>query len=243
MIETENDRMDKIVFLTNHLMDQACRAVSLAKEKQTNIESVVYVDDDGNDAAAYVYDYRVVKMTSSTSLDKLARDELGDPSLGTLIAYYNKIQNEHAVPAGIDIKIPVLTKDEKNQNNRIYTPPEQRDNYGRDIGVTDSGGFAVDRGDFGIVTGSENLQQALGNRLATAGEKRIRQGSYGLRNSIGDPMAIGSYLTASIEQTVKEDPRIDRIDDIQFEGKGDRLYINITYTDINGNQDLYGGMI
>jgi hypothetical protein len=56
-------------------------------------------------------------------------------------------------------------------------------------------------------------------------------------------MAINSYLLGSIEQTVKEDPRIERIDDIYFEGQGDTLFITITYTDINGNRDNYEGKI
>jgi hypothetical protein len=243
MIETENDRMDKIVLLANQLMDQVCRVMALAKEKQTNVESIVYAGNDGNDAVAYAYDYKTVKMTSSTTLDKLAQDELGDPALGPLISYFNKIQNEHALPAGTDIKIPILTRQERNLNNRIYAAPESRDNYGRDIALTDSGGFAIDRGDFAIVKGPKNLHQALGDRLTTASEKRIRAGTFGLRNSIGDPAALGSYLLASVEQTVKEEPRVERIDEIQFEGKGDKLYIAITFTDINGNHDSYKGDI
>jgi hypothetical protein len=243
MIETENDKMDAIILLTNQLVDQACRTLALAKEKQTNVETVIYVDDEGNDAAAYVYDYKTIKMTSSTTFDKLAQDELGDPSLGTLLAYYNKIQNEHAVPAGTTLKIPVLVRQDQNLNNRIYASPELQDSYGRDIALTDSGGFAVDRGDFGVVKGPKNLHQAIANRLTTASEKRIRIGAYGLRNSIGDPMALKSYLLASIEQTLKEDPRIARIDEIRCEGKGDKLYITVTFTDINSSQDTFRGDI
>lgn len=243
MIETENDRMDKIVLLTNRLMDQACRVMALAKERKTNVESVVYVDNDGNDAVAHIYNYKIIRMTSSTTLDKLAQDELGDPSLGTLIAYYNKIQNEHSIPAGTEIKIPILMKEEKNQSNRIYAPPELQDNYGRDMAIMDSGDFAVDRGDFAVIKGPQNLHQAIGNRLTTASRKRIRIGAYGLRNSVGDPEAVGVYLLASIEQTVNEDPRTERIDDIQIKGKGDKLYINMVYTDINGSKDSYEGDI
>jgi hypothetical protein len=243
MIETENDKMDAIVLLTNQLVDQACRAMALSKEKQTNVETVIYVDDDGNDVAVSAYDYKTVQMTSSTTFDKLAQDEFGDPSLGTMLAYYNKIQNEHAVPAGTSLRIPVLIRADQNLNNRIYAPPELQDNYGRDIALTDSGGFGVDRGDFAVVKGPENLHQAIANRLTTASGKRIRVGAYGLRNSIGDPIAIKSYLLGSIEQTLKEDPRIARIDEIFCEGKGDKLYITVTFTDINSNQDIFRGDI
>jgi len=243
MIETDNDKKDALVLLTNQLVDMACRAVALAKEKQTNIETVIYVDNDGNDAVAKVYDYKTVKMTSATTFDRLAQEEFGDPSLGTLIAYYNKIQNEHTVEAGTTLKIPVLNIHDRNLNNRIYAPPELQDCYGRDFALTDSGGLKIEHGDFATVRGPQNLHQATANRLTTASGKRIRIGSYGVRNSTGDTMAVNGYLMASIERTLNEDPRIARVDEIQFKGKQDKLYITVTYTDINSNQDTYIGEI
>jgi hypothetical protein len=243
MIETENDRQDVIVDLINRLLDQSYRVMAKAKEKQTNIECAVYVDHDGNDAIAYVYDSKIVQITSTTTFDRLARDYLGDPNLGPLISYYNKIQYEHDLLSGIDVKIPILTKQESNQNNRIYASPQMQDNYGRDIAIADDGDFAVVGGDLAVASGPENLSQAIANRLTTASEKRIRIGAYGIRAAVGDPMAINSYLLGSIEQTVKEDPRIERIDDIYFEGQRDALFILLTYTDINGNRDNYEGKI
>ena len=243
MIETENDRKDALVLLANQLMDMACRVVALSKEKKTNIETVIYVDNDGNDAVVNVYDYKTVKMTSATTFDKLAQDEYGDPSLCPLIVYYNKIQNEHTVEAGATLKIPVLTIQDQNLNNRIYAPPQLQDCYGRDIALTDSGGFKVAMGDFSVIKGPQNLHQAVGDRLTTASGKRIRIGTYGVRNSIGDPLAMNGYLMASIEQTLNEDPRITRVDGIEFKGIGDKLYITVTYTDINSNKDTYTGEI
>jgi hypothetical protein len=217
--------------------------MAFAKERNTNVESVVYVGEDGNDAIAYIYDYKEVYMKSSTTFDRLAQDELGDPSLGTIITYYNNIQNEHEVPAGTKIKIPILIKNDKNQHNRIYAAPDMQDTYGRDIAIGEDGGFVVTDGDFGVVSGPENIAQALGNRFASSSEKRIRMGVYGLRNSIGDPMAINSYLWSSIEQTIKEDPRIKEINNITFKGQKDSLYITINYTDSNDNQNSYTGKI
>jgi len=243
MTETDNDKKDRIVLILNTLLDYMFRAAALAKERQTNIESIVYVDSDGNDAAAFVYDHRTIQIKSSTTFDNLAREYLGDPSMGPLIAYYNKIQNEHNIEAGTDIKIPVLEKNDKNQGNRIYSSPDMRDNYGRDIALTDTGGFSVVNGDFGIVYGKDNLSQALGNRLTTSSEKRIRLGAYGIRAAIGDPVAINSFLFGSIEQTVLADPRINSVEEINFQGKRDGLFISVTYTDIDGGQDVYKGKI
>jgi hypothetical protein len=244
MIETDNDRQDTITLLLNKLMDSIFRAAALCKEKQTNIERVVYVKEDGNDDVAQVYDYKVEIMKSSTTFDNLAQTHYGDPAKGQIIAYYNKIQNEHKIEAGTTIKIPFLSKTMSNQGNKIYASPDMRDNYGMDIALTDTGGFAVSPGgDFAVVTGRENLAQAMVNRFPTSSGKRIRMGTYGIRAAIGNTIAIKSFLFGSIEQTAKEDPRIERIDDINFYGKKDALHIAVTYTDINGNQDTYKGEI
>jgi hypothetical protein len=42
---------------------------------------------------------------------------------------------------------------------------------------------------------------------------------------------------------MKEDTRIARVDELEIEGKGDKLYITVTYTDINGSKDTYIGEI
>jgi hypothetical protein len=241
MIETE--KKDKITLILNKLLDYAFRAAAIAKEKQTNIEMIIYVDNEGNDAVAIAYDYNIIQMRSTTTFDSLAKEYLGDPSLGPLIAYYNKIQNEHEVESGSEIRIPILTRTQNNQGNKIYASPEMQDNYGRDIALNDNGGFTVDAGDFAIVKGRKNLSQAMGSRFTTSTKKRIRLGAYGIRATIGDPLAVNSFLLGSIEQTAYEDPRIDRVDDINFQGKGDALFISVTYTDINGNQDTYKGEI
>jgi len=243
MTETENDKKDRIAFLLNKMFDYMFRAAAIAKEKQTGVEHIVYVDSEGNDAAVFVYDCKIVKMESSATFDKLAQEHFGDPSLGPLIAYYNKIQNEHEVESGADLRIPVLEKTASGQRNMIYAEPETRDSYGRDIALDDNGGFAVTDGDFGIVSGKENLAQALGNRLATSAGNRIRLGAYGIKAATGDPVAVGSFLQGSIEQTVYEDPRIEKVEEIEYKGRGDAIYIAVTYTDINGGRDTYRGKI
>ncbi|MCL2174488.1 MAG: hypothetical protein FWB73_00435 [Treponema sp.] len=243
MLQTENDKNDIKTDLMNRLKDQACRIMAFAKEKQTNIECVIYVDRNGNDAVAYVYDSKPFTMTATTTFDKLAQDNYGNPDLGPIISYYNKIQFEHNVPAGTEIKIPILTRQEQNLRNRIYASPQMHDNYGRDMAIDDDGDFAVSGGDFAVVSGVKNLNQAMNNRLSTAVEKRIRVGVYGIRAAIGDPLAVDSYLLGSIERTFEADPRVDEIEEITFEGRGDALFVMVYYTDINGNKNTYQGEI
>ena len=91
--------------------------------------------------------------------------------------------------------------------------------------------------------GRKNLSQALALRLTQASKKRIRLAAYGIRSAIGEPMALESYLTASIEQTVKADPRVSSVEAIKVVGDGDILRISVIYTDINGNEGTYEGGI
>ena len=109
---TDNDREDILIDKTADILDCACKFVALSKEKQTNVKAVVYVDSDGNDAVAYVYDYKTYSWKTTDTFDKLANDYLGDPDLGTLIAYYNEISVESELESGTVIKIPILTEKE-----------------------------------------------------------------------------------------------------------------------------------
>lgn len=240
---TENDRNDILTDLQAQLIENASIIVALAKEKQTNATSVVYVDKDGNDATVTVYDFIYHTWKSTDTFDKLANDILGSPDYGTIIAYFNEVKNESELKAGTKIKIPVLNENASNLNNKIYAMPEKQDNYGIDIALDDSGDIALLGGDIGTIRDKENLAQSIAMRLTTASQKRIRLASYGIRSTIGDPIAIESYLTGSIEQTIKADPRIAEIEDISFSGSGDTLKLEVTYTDINGNAGSYKGEI
>lgn len=240
---TENDKHDIITDNTDLMIDNACKMVAKAKEKQGNVKAVVYVDNDGNDAVAYVYDFSIYTWKSADTFDKLARDYLGDADLGTLIAYYNEIAVESEVESGTKIKIPILTETTANQNNMIYAEPDKQDNYGIDIAIDDEGEFATKGGDFATVSGTDNLEQAIGMRLTTASQQRIRLNAYGIKNTIGDPMAVKSYLTSSIDQTIKADPRIKEVEEISYASKnnGDDIQVDVVYTDINGKSGSYKG--
>lgn len=238
---TDNDKDDILTDNCAVMIDNACCMVMLAKKKQANVTQVIYVDSNGNDTTANVYDFNIYVWKSSDSFDKLASDYLGNVDYGTLIAYFNKIAVESEIEAGTKIKIPVLTETNANTDNQIFAMPEKQENYGIDIALDNSGNFAVKNGDIDVVGGSNNLAQAMALRLTTASQKRIRLASYGIRSTIGDTMAVQSYLQSSIEQTVKEDPRIESVDKLNFWGNKDVLNLSVTYTDINENVGNFKG--
>lgn len=239
---TENDKSDLLTDAASELEEAACLVAALAKEKQTNAEAIIYVDADGNDASITSYGYSLRTWRSTDTFDCLAAELLGNPDYGTVLAYFNGVTDESSLKAGTKIKIPLLSE-AQNAENRIYASPEKHDGYGIDIALGDDGDFAAEGGDLKLVYGRKNLSQALALRLTQASKKRIRLTAYGIRSAIGEPMALESYLTASIEQTVKADPRVSSVEAIKVAGDGDILRISVIYTDINGNEGTYEGGI
>ena len=239
----DNDTTDSITDALAEMAEKACIAMALAKEKQTNVEQVVYVDEDGNDAVISVYGFRYHTWKSSDTLDLLAAEYLGDADYASVIAYFNGIKNEAAIEAGTKIKIPELNEGAANSSNRIYAEPEKQDTYGADIEIGDDGDFAAFAGDLAAISGKDNLAQGIFNRLSTASGKRLRLASYGIRNSVGDAMAVESYLASAITQTVQADPRVSSLEEITLEGEGDSLHVAISWEDTSGERGSVEGEI
>ena len=238
-----DDEKDSLLDAIADMQEKACIAMALAKEKQTNVTQVVYVDEDGNDAVISVYGFRYHAWKSSDTLDSLAAEHLGDADYSSIIAYFNGIKNEAAIEAGTKIKIPELSEGAANGGNRIYAEPERQDAYGADIKIDDDGDLAAFAGDLAVISGKENLAQGLFNRLATASGKRLRLASYGIRSSVGDAMAVGSYLAGAITQTITADPRVSSLGEITLEGEGDRLRVAVSWEDISGERGAFEGEI
>ena len=136
-----------------------------------------------------------------------------------------------------------MTEESSNTNNKIYAEPDKQENYGTDIEIDTDGDFALLDGDIKTIDGRDNLTQAIALRLTTASKKRIRLASYGIRSTIGDPIAVESYLSGSIEQTIKMDPRVAEVNELTFRGNRDQLMLEVVYTDINGDTGMYKGDI
>lgn len=238
---TQEDIDDVKVDSVSQMLFDVCALVAAAKEAKTNVFQIVYVDKDGNDTTISVYGFKYHTWTVSDTFDRLAASELNDPDMAQVIAYYNGIANESEIEAGTQIKIPIL-QENASTGGAIYTPPAARNNYGTDILLDKDGDFALFGQDTDIITGASNLSQNISLRLATAAAKRIRLVSYGIRSTVGSTTAISGYLMASIEQTVKADPRIKSVDKISVTGEGDKIHINVEYTDINevtGNAEVF----
>jgi hypothetical protein len=190
--------------------------------------------EPGRQRIVLSYGHVIVMLNSTDTLESLAQKYFGDPDRAIDIATYNGVASLSDLRPGDIIRIPILTRTRKMANNLIFARREDRDNYGRDILLTDDGHIVPSNsGDYALTNGAANLSQAVLLRLRESVAKRIRVNAYGIRTNISDPTAGVAYIISSIELTVSDDPRVASVDDIHFQSRGDYLNVNVLYSDIN----------
>ena len=198
-----------------------------------------------DDQIIVTYGYKVISVTDAeTNWDQIAQDYYGDSTLSYIIATYNNLPADKPLKAGQEILIPKLNFAESRiSENEVYNSPDVKDNYGKDL-IIENGDFAVYDGDLKLVSGINNLNQALLNRYSTLVGARIRLEAYGIQASIGDAVnATSALIQASVHQTTVEDPRVESVEDISFVGMGDQLTVSVIYVDKNGAKRNFGGTI
>ena len=220
-------------------------AVVTSKYLNDSGYAIIPGEQGEDDRLIMSYGYKVISITDSeTSWDQLAQDYYGDSSLSYIVATYNNLPADKPLKAGQSVLIPNLNfAESKTAENEIYNSPDIKDNYGKDLLISDRD-FGVYNGDLALVGGVSNLEQALLNRYSTLVGARIRVEVYGIKASIGDALnATSALIQASVHQTTVEDPRVDSVENISFEGKGDSLTVTVIYIDKNGAKRNFGGTI
>ena len=120
------------------------------------------------------------------------------------------------------------------------------DACGKDIKIENSD-LAVRNGDFQLTSGLDTINQAITSRLNTTINSRVRNVVYGIRNESGIPEngkdAAATYISASVEQTLLADPRVESVETLEWTGTGAALSIHATYTTISGEKMTYIGVV
>lgn len=239
-----SDIKETWISVSNEMEDKSTEAFADVKNLN-NILTVAIIPGSNkeDDKAIICYGYTQKRVTDSDTWDSLAYNYYGDSSLGSLIAVYNN--EDDILSPGKTIRIPIINKTNSvDENNKIYTSPDKTDNYGSDLMINEDGDLDVSTsGDFSTVTGVDNLSQAISSRLQTGLDSRIHLVTYGIKNLLGNPLTAENYIIASIKETMLSEPRIKSIEKISFNGKGDKLNINVQYRDINNIDQFYGGTI
>lgn len=240
------DIKSKWIEISSETEFQAASAKAIVMNYSNVIGVCVLPGDTNSDDQIIVnYGYKQKVVTESDTWDSLANTYYQNPELGSLIALYNGLDNNNdKLVVGKTIRIPIISKTESNRGgNEIYTDPDNTDNYGTDVLIDNSGDLAVSNEDFQTISGTQNLGQAINSRLQTGLGARVQLVAYGIREYIGSSSLVGNYITASIRETLLADPRVKTVDRITYQGNGDKVYINVIYTDINNVEQTYGGTI
>ncbi|RDE12110.1 MAG: hypothetical protein C4K49_10535 [Candidatus Thorarchaeota archaeon] len=224
--ETLGNNYDYVVQLCEETKRIAARIVNFGKSQVVDTEVTVQV----NGQNVTIYGTISITADSAVTLDKLAAQYYGDPSLAMLIAVYNGLTNNDVV-AGVVIRIPQTVRSNLVLDNKIYSW-DRLSNYGTDILLASSSQGAklviAESGDFSYVSGKDNLLQAINLRLNEQLGKRLRLTVYGLSVAIGSPRtntAPIEYILSNLRDTLKQDPRVKSIDNIKLNGVGDSLYV------------------
>jgi hypothetical protein len=231
------------------MLDQA-ENISNEMAAAAKSSSIPYVSisnpnpETGAQSIVLSYGNTIAMLKSTDTLESLANKYYGDPDKAIDIATYNSVASLNDLKPGDIIRIPITTRNQKMKNNLIFARREDRDNYGRDILLTDKG-FIVPStsGDYELTSGVDNLSQAVILRLRESVAKRIRVNAYGIRTNISDPTAGKAYILSSIELTVSSDPRVSSVDNIRFTGRGDSMNVTVFYSDINSASGIAAGRV
>lgn len=218
----------------------------LLDEINTNTETLVSDVKNCKKVAYYkgvIYHGTKKQIVKSTdTYESISLENYDDPDYADYIESFN---NGKELETGEEIIIPILTEDSTIQGNEVVKSIYDEDECGKDLALDENGDLNVDfsNGDLKKVAGNENIEQAIQSRLQTEMGTRIRDNSYGIKSVIGGTEAITAFLYASIHQTVLEDPRIQDIEYIKFNGNGDKLYYELGYITKLGTAEVLGGNI
>lgn len=239
-----NEFKDTIFDKINNIENIANQSLAFAKSGEIPEISLGYSAASQSTMIIISYGYFNVNISSTDTFETLANKYFGNPDKALEIALYNGISSIDEIPYGKNIRLPILTRTQKSAQNLIFSANDKRDNYGSDILLNDEGYIVCSStGDYALTVSSQNLLQAVLLRLKENVSKRIRLNTYGIRTNLSEPSAAVAYILASIDATIKSDPRVSSVDDIKFKSNGDRLYIDVFYSDINGKRGGASGAV
>lgn len=190
-----------------------------------------------------IYGFTPYVIQGNTRLDRIARDIYGDPDQKDIISAINGIYSNDELVSGQIINIPILEPNTRYTSIAVYNiPGERNDILGRDAKIDSEGRFVLDPGDYALTGGEETLLQAVVFRISEKRDRQIRDGSYGIVSQIGSALnndAPFEILGISLEETLKQDPRIIDVYGLNFFGDGDLVYQEFKFDSVLGTSILY----
>lgn len=194
----------------------------------------------------YYNAWRECACQTDDTLPTIAAREMGDAKLWPIIAQYNRLDPQEfnaADNCGTKIKIPVeLPTDHKVvEKNFVVDYPEGEKVLGTTVRADRTTPVQVDASteDFITVSGQDNYQQALLNRLDTEMGYLYMAPKYGtlLEDFVGAPNTkiTDNLLVAEVRRVIFHDPRTQHIRKITVQKDGNaRHFIAEVYSVLGG---------
>jgi phage baseplate assembly protein W len=197
------------------------------------------------DYQSYTYSgLNVYTVRGEDTLQSIASDQLGDENLWPYIASVNSgISSNNDLVAGEEIFIPVQieTDAEANKEQFILTEDITRDPYGTDIRLDQNGNIVIqENGDTALVSGLQNVEQAVDLILNTPSGSMIKQTAYGITAQAGiagTDIAI-KYLKIAIRAALVKDPRIASVTNMVVSLGSDVLNISMNINVVGIEESL-----
>lgn len=183
--------------------------------------------------------FRFVKIHHGDTLQKIALREMGDTTQWSNLAYLNNLVPPFVTDDPVLASAQVLLSGSMIMlpSASTYTVTDPTAVYGADC-LLSNGDLVADNGDFKVVSGLPNLEQAIGNVLQTAPGDLMFLPTYGCRarSMIGEKnTAVASLLSAQfIKDALLADPRIQAVPDVTVRVAGDALNVDATVNPIMG---------
>lgn len=207
-----------------------------SKEKIIPKDAGLEVQADGTVSRAAIFDtftftgLNVYTVKGEDTLQSIALVQMGNENLWPFVASVNNMRDNEDLVVGEDIHIPVAFEGEVNKDNFIMTEDIARDPYGSDFQIDDEGNIVIaESNDVSLISGLQNVEQAIDLRLSTAIGSMIKQTAYGL---IGQPGIAGTdlalkYIRMGLKAALIQDPRIEDIQNINVLVDGDKVQANM----------------
>lgn len=245
-VQEFQDAMTKLISKTNTSTNKLYQELYEEMSEQHEFPLVVPGGYGKDDEVIMAYGYKEYQVTSGDTWSDIAFKFYGDPSYSTMLQLYNSNISLTDMNSGDYVYIPLINDNRSSiTNNQVYPKFGVKDQLGSDIALVD-GDYAVVKHDLGISKGMQTLEQAINNRLRTSINTRVRNVVYGIRNESGladdKNIAAASYISTAVEQTIMEDPRVQNIENISWEGVESGIAINVTYTTFSGLTTSFKGV-
>lgn len=166
-------------------------------------------------------------IKNEDTLQSIAQSKLGDENLWAYIASINSdITGNADIYAGLKIYIPAPSPEGISKDSFIMTEDTLRDPYGVDIRLDSDGNIIVqESNDVALISGIENVKQAINLRFNTLVGSMLKQTAFGLAAQAGQAGTDDalSYARMSLANALIQDPRVEKVENVTVRIEGDAV--------------------